>query len=186
MLLDNVSDERYPSVYIDHLNGVKSAIQHLLRMGHARIGCIPYGPLASMGNRVDTVREALRKGGHPLENRYIRFGEFDPESGYQAMQSLLRESPRVTAVFGMNDMMALGAMRAILDAGLRIPQDVAVIGYDNMRFSPFTNPTLTTIHAPELEQGQLAGKMLVELIHGKVPQTMQIALSTRMIQGRSC
>lgn len=186
VLLDSVSDEKYPSVYIDHLNGVKNAIRYLQDAGHQRIGCITYGPLTSMGNRVDAVREALRKGGHPLENRYLRFGEFDPESGYRAMQSLLTESPRVTAVFGMNDIMALGAMRAILDAGLRIPEDIAVMGYDNMRFTPFTNPTLTTVHAPELEQGRLAGKMLVELIHGKIPQDIQIALSTHVMRGTSC
>ena len=186
MLLDSVSDEKYPSVYIDHLNGVKNAIRYLQDAGHRRIGCITYGPLTSMGNRVDAVREALRKGGHPLENRYLRFGEFDPESGYRAMQSLLTESPRVTAVFGMNDIMALGAMRAILDAGLRVPEDIAVMGYDNMRFTPFTNPTLTTVHAPELEQGRLAGKMLVELIHGKIPQDIQIALSTHVMRGTSC
>ena len=102
------------------------------------------------------------------------------------MQSLLMESQQPDAVFGMNDMMALGALRAILDAGLRIPEDMAVVGYDDMRFAEFTNPALTTVRAPEVELGHVAGEMLIDLIHGRSIPERQVLLETQLIVRDSC
>jgi DNA-binding LacI/PurR family transcriptional regulator len=86
----------------------------------------------------------------------------------------------------MNDMMAIGAIRAIQDAGLRVPEDIAVIGYDDMRFAAFTNPALTTVRAPEIVQGRGAAKMVLRLVEGKAINDLPKMLSTELVVRASC
>lgn len=176
------------SASIDHLGGVRKLTEHLLSLGHQRIACIGYTSLenAHMSKRFGVFRQLLEESGNRIEERYLRFGRYDPESGYEAMKSLLEERPLPTAVYGMNDLMALGAIRAIHEAGLRIPQDIAVVGYDDMRFAAFTYPPLTTIRAPEVELGQVAGKMLVSMIDGSKIENRHMSLETELVIRASC
>jgi LacI family transcriptional regulator, repressor for deo operon, udp, cdd, tsx, nupC, and nupG len=116
----------------------------------------------------------------------VRYGSYDPESGYDAMKSLLQERPLPTAVYSMNDLMALGAIRAVHESGLRIPQDIAIVGYDDMRFSAFTYPPLTTVHAPEIELGQEAARMLVKLINGVKVENPHLSLEPELMIRESC
>lgn len=188
VLLDNVGGWHYDSVGIDHVMGVKSAVSHLIGLGHERIAYITYGPEDHLHvmNRLDTVRKIIEEAGLIFDPQLVRYGHYDPESGYANMQSLLTENPMPTAVFGMNDMMAIGAMRAILDAGLKIPDDIAVIGYDDMRFSAYTNPALSTVNAPEIDLGHSAGEMLISLISGSPLPKSQISLETELVIRASC
>lgn len=186
VLLDSPSND-YFATMIDHLNGVKQAAAHIVSLGHRVVGCITFGPVNfHVQKRLNAFIETLSDTGIDLPKDYIRVGNYDPESGYEAMQALLQLSPRPTVVFGMNDMMAIGAMRAIHEAGLKIPDDIAVVGYDDMRFAPFTNPTLTTVRAPEVENGQRAAEMLIALINGVPPQEKCIRLATQLVIRQSC
>lgn len=181
-------DEKYHSASLDHVNGVRSAISHLINLGHEQIACIAYGPETHLDviKRLAVVRDTMNQAGLLLDKNFVQYGQYDPDSGYEAMQVLLAQNPRPTAVFGMNDMMAIGALRAILDAGLQVPDDIALVGYDDMRFAKFTNPALTTIHAPEIELGHVAGEMLMSLINDTPVEEPRILLNTELIIRDSC
>ncbi|MGB1288025.1 MAG: LacI family DNA-binding transcriptional regulator, partial [Aggregatilineales bacterium] len=155
VLTDTYDKHNYHSASINHVDGVRSVVTHMVEQGHQRIACIAYGPADHLHvtRRLQIFQDVLQEVGIAFNPSLIRYGEYDPESAYTQMQWLLTETSPPTAVFGMNDMMAIGAMRAILDAGLRIPEDIAVVGYDEMRFAPFTNPALTTVRAPEVKLG---------------------------------
>jgi DNA-binding LacI/PurR family transcriptional regulator len=177
-----------PMVTIDHFEGVRQMVSHLIGLHHHRIACITYAPSHDlhMIRRLETYRDSLETAGIPYDENLVRYGTYDPESGYEAMQSLLAEKAPPTAVFGMNDLMALGAMAAIREAGLRIPEDIAVVGYDDMRFSRFTSPPLTTMRAPEIALGVEAGRMLLDLIHQREMTAKQIYLRSELVIRESC
>ena len=139
-----------------------------------------------MGQRLATYRYVLEEAGLPYSENNIRFGYYDPVTGYEAMQSLLSQKPLPDAVYCMNDYMALGAMKAIQDAGLHIPDDIAVVGYDDMRFAEFTQPALTTIRAPEVQLGEVAGELLIDLIDEKQPDQRITLLETELMIRESC
>jgi len=186
ILIDDVPGKAC-SVSLDHAGGVSTAAHHIANLRRSPIGCITFAPMnPHVDSRLRAFKSTLEQEGFVLEDRYLAFGDYDPDSGYAAMQSLLALSPHPQVIFGMNDMMALGAIRAILDAGLRVPEDIAVVGYDDMRFAEFTNPPLTTIRAPEVELGRVAGKVLIDLIHGEVISERQLKLKTELIVRGSC
>ncbi len=180
--------DKLPYVTIDHLSGVKVLLDHLIALGHQRIACITYGPLADLmvSKRLQTYRQTLRAAGLQVDDRLLRIGAFDPESGYMAALSLLDEANPPDAIYGMNDLMALGAMSACHERGLTIPKDVAVVGYDDMRFSRFTYPPLTTVKAPEIELGQKAGEMLLRMILKKDRQPKPTILQPELVIRASC
>ncbi|GAB4508382.1 MAG: LacI family DNA-binding transcriptional regulator [Anaerolineae bacterium] len=181
VLLDKSVNGHYVTT-IDHENGVRQAAAHLVSLGHQTVGLITFGPHnPHIARRLSAFQAVLVQAGLRMSENYIRYGNYDPDSGFEAMQQLLQITPRPTAVFGMNDLMALGAMRAIHEAGLRIPEDIAVMGYDDMRFAAFTTPTLTTIRAPEVELGEAAGDMLIKLIEAQPLPARQHMLVPRLV-----
>jgi DNA-binding LacI/PurR family transcriptional regulator len=185
--IDHMNVEKFdiPMVTINHLEGVRRVVSHLVGLGHRKIACIAYSPdNPHVQQRISAYCEVLNTAGITYDPHLIRYGAFEPESGYETMQSLLSLSP--TAVYGMNDMMALGAMGAIREAALRIPEDIAVVGYDDMRFSRFTAPPLTTVHAPEIELGEKAGQLLLDLILDRPIQDRQIYLESTLVIRQSC
>ncbi len=155
------------NIDIDHVDGVQQISKHLINIGYERIACISYAPAhdEQVQLRIATFQKVLEEHGRRLEPTLIRYGNYDPDSGYTAMKELLAQKQLPEAVYCMNDLMAMGAMAAIRDAGLNIPSDIAIVGYDGMRFAAFTEPPLTTIHAPEVEQGRLAAQTLIDLLH---------------------
>jgi LacI family transcriptional regulator, repressor for deo operon, udp, cdd, tsx, nupC, and nupG len=128
----------------------------------------------------------LANAGCPLDEELLGYGAFDPDTGYRIMQNMLQVRPLPTAVFGLNDMMAFGALRAIREHGLRVPEDMAVVGFDDIRVAQFTTPPLTTINEPDIEHGRIAAEILMALIRGEAPVQRQIMLETRLIVRESC
>lgn len=183
VLLDTPRASHLHAVSIDHINGIRSIVGHLIALGHRRIACIPYGPTddVHIGRRLGAFRSTLEDAGLEYDERLVCAGRYEPDTGYQAMKELLSVSPLPTAVFGMNDLMAIGALRAIYEHGLRVPEDISVAGYDDMRFAAFTTPPLTTVRAPEVELGQTACEMLIDLVEGRRPAVRQIKLATEVI-----
>ena len=167
--------------------GTRLVLEHLIGLGHRDIACITYAEdLTHAQKRLSVFRQTLSAAGIPLRENLIRHGHYEPATAVVAMRSLLQERPRPTAVFGMNDMMAIGAMTAIREAGLRIPQDIAIAGYDDVRLSPFTQPPLTTARAPEVELGRRGAEMLFDLINDRTPPARQVKLHSRLIVRESC
>jgi DNA-binding LacI/PurR family transcriptional regulator len=118
--------------------------------------------------RMEGFKKALIKGGIPASRNHIFYGSFKFNDGYEMMLKIMNLSPRPTAVFAGNDMMAWGALEAAKEANLRIPEDIAIAGFDNVYFSQFVVPALTTVHQPKFEAGQLAMNILLEKIENKL------------------
>ncbi len=180
--------EDIPCVSIDHLSGVRLLAQYLIELGHRRIGCITYGPMSDLQvqKRLTVFRETLLDADVPIIPEFLRLGAYDPDSGYAAALSLLDMDEPPTAIYCMNDLMALGAIAAIHERGLRIPDDISVVGYDDMRFAPYTVPALTTMRAPESELGERAGELLISLMNKKTRKVKQQVLRSQLIIRNSC
>ncbi|MFN8373602.1 MAG: LacI family DNA-binding transcriptional regulator [Anaerolineae bacterium] len=182
----------HPNVYsvsVDKLGGVRKAVKHLINLGHKRIGCISYAPANSnphADDRLHVFRRVLEAGGVEYDGNLVSYGSYDPETGYEAMKVLLQVSPLPTAIYAMNDVMAFGAISAIQEQGLRIPQDIAIVGFDDIRLARYVTPALTTIYEPDVDHGRLAAEMLIELIEGKTPAEKHVKLATRLVVRQSC
>jgi len=167
---------RHCCVDADNRGGARSAVEHLLRIGRRRIAAIA-GPLdmAAGVARLDGYRDALGGAG------VVAHGDFSEESGAAAMAWLLDRHPDLDAVFAASDMMAAGAMRVLRSRGLRVPVDVAVIGFDDSVIARHTEPQLTTVHQPIEEMGREMVRMLLAKIDGAVPDAREVVLNTRLV-----
>ncbi len=162
------------------------ATRYLIERGHRDIATIP-GQLArnTGGGRHRGYLQALAEAGIPVNNDWIVQGDFEPESGYQAMKKILAYPQRPTAVFCGGDEMAMGALCAIDEQGLRVPEDISVIGYDNVRHSRFFSPALTTVHQPKEVLGESAIAMLLDRILTKRENAQTIEVTPSLIERRS-
>jgi LacI family transcriptional regulator len=154
-----------PSVDVDNVAGARQAVEHLLGLGHRRIGCVTNAPLAytAARDRLDGYRQALEAAGIGFDEGLVTEGEFDAPSGHRAMTRLLG-TEGMTAVFVASDVVALGAMGALREAGLRVPEDVSVVGFDNIPLAAYVDPPLTTVRIPAFELGLVAGQALVDRV----------------------
>jgi DNA-binding LacI/PurR family transcriptional regulator len=170
-----------PSVDVDNEAGARLAVEHLLSLGHRRIACITNAPLAytAASERLTGYREALAAAGLPEEPDLIAEGAFDAQSGHRAMAEILaRTTP--DAVFVASDVVAIGAIAGLRDAGLTVPGDVSVIGFDAIPLAAFLNPPLTTIRLPAYDLGLAAGRAILERIAGR-PVAARTLLPTELI-----
>ena len=167
-------------VTADHLRGAELATGHLARLGHKRIGCIA-GPaaLSSSGQRIDGYRRALEDAGLSLDDDLICHGDFHAESGQAATRSLLDRPRPPTAIFASNDLMAFGVLRAALELGLQVPQDLAVVGYDDIELARYAIPSLTTVVQPKRDMAREALRLLGERLatNRREPQTHLLSVS---------
>lgn len=176
-------------VMVNKYDGVRQAVEHLIRLGHRRIACIPYAPVikgAHVHKRLVVYQKTLEQAGIAYDESLVREGAYDPDTGYAAMQSLLDAPTRPTALYAMNDVMAFGAIRAIRERGLRVPEDIAVVGFDDVRLAAYSEPALTTVFEPDIEHGRLAGETLMKLINGEPVPEMAIELPMHLVIRDSC
>jgi LacI family transcriptional regulator len=150
-------------VEIDNREGARQAVLHLLRLGHRRIATIA-GPLelAAGLERRDGYKQALLENAVRIDPDLIVQGDFNQESGFTGAQTLLSLPKPPTAIFAANDNMANGALRAIRAAGLRVPQDIALVGFDDLPFARLTDVPLTTVRQPVVEVGAAASEILID------------------------
>ena len=166
VLVDREVDElAVDLVEVNHEVGGHLAMQHLLQLGHRRVACIT-GPLtlSSALQRLQGARRALREAGVSPAPAYEATADFTSEGGHAAMQRLLLLPVAPSAVFACNDLMAIGAICAAAAAGLRIPQDLSVIGFDDIALAAFSSPPLTTVSQPKHQLGALAARLLLDRI----------------------
>jgi DNA-binding LacI/PurR family transcriptional regulator len=175
------------SVDVDNRLAAQNAVEYLIKLGHTRIACITNAPqnFTSSFDRMLGYKDALLSGGIPFDDRLIRYGDFDPQSGYKQMKSLL--SGRLfTAVFVASDNVAIGAKAALREAGLRVPEDISLVGFDDIPWAQFADPPLTTIHMPAQTLARTACVVLMDLLQGKEPTTRRQVLDTELVIRKSC
>ncbi|HEY0808778.1 MAG TPA: substrate-binding domain-containing protein, partial [Longimicrobiales bacterium] len=150
---------------IDNLGGALEMTMHLLRLGHRNIRMIS-GPARNRDSaeREKGFRLALHRAGIAVGSDVIVQGDFTEASGYRCTATLLTSSARPTAIFAANDSMAVGALSALRKAGLRVPEDVAVVGFDDIPIAEYVNPALTTVRVAIAELGAIAATRLFECI----------------------
>lgn len=175
------------SVVPDDHYGATLAVRHLIALGHQRIGYIN-GPENWHNSRARYVgyKDELERHNIPFDPDLVQPGDWEMESGYRAAQNLLALRDRPTAIFAANDLMALGAIYAIQDAHLRVPQDIAVVGYDNRDFAKIVRPRLTTVVMPVYEMGRVATESLLAQIAGGHGETEEIKVRGELIIRDTC
>jgi LacI family transcriptional regulator len=161
-------------VISDNVDGASRAVRHFHSIGHRRVATIT-GMLDTRtgGDRLRGYRQALQACGLAYRDEYVAYGDFYVESGRRAMADLLALDEPPTAVFAASDMMALGAIRAAGDAGLSVPADVSVIGFDDIQLADHMNPPLTTVRQDKAGLGAAAGSALTRLIDGELDVVTQ-------------
>ncbi len=183
VLVDCVETPTIPSVAVDNFRGAYLATQHAIELGHTHIAHLCGAlTLEVARQRADGYRQALADYGlhqpqmlTPLNDRW------DYRSGYYATRKLLEGSPRPTAIFAAGDQMAIGAYRALAEAGLRVPDDMSVIGFDDIEAAQYTIPPLTTIRQPLDQIAGSAFGLLLDLLDGQQPATTSIILPPELI-----
>jgi DNA-binding LacI/PurR family transcriptional regulator len=173
-------------VDVDNIGGARQATSYLISSGRRRVATIA-GPL-DMGvgvARLSGYRAALEAAGVPYDPSLVGYGDFSEFSGATAMRALLAAHPDVDAVFAASDPMALGALRVLRDAGSRVPEDVAIVGFDDSVLSRQTDPTLTSVHQPVEEMGRAMVNLLHDRIRGVEPDQRYVILGTHLVHRQS-
>jgi LacI family transcriptional regulator len=181
----HVAGDSVSYVDVDNKNASQEMVAYLLRLGNRRVATIT-GP-RNMGAGVDRFEgyaAALHDRRVPFDPDLVVEGDFTEEGGYRAMQRLLPLAP--DAVFAASDIMAVGAMHAIHEAGLRVPEDIAVAGFDDIPLAARTNPPLTTVRQPIQRLGATAAETLIDLIDHPGTQPRRVLLTTELIIRASC
>ncbi|MFF2542535.1 LacI family DNA-binding transcriptional regulator [Kitasatospora sp. NPDC058063] len=168
-------------VHADNAGGARAAVRHLVGSGRTRVATIT-GPLAmeAAGARLAGYREALTEAGLAPEDALVAHGDFTEAGGYAAMCELLAEMPTLDAVFCASDLMAVGAFRALREAGRRVPGDVAVVGFDDSVIARSTEPPLTSVRQPTEAMGRLMVQLLIEEIAEPGRPRRQVILPTEL------
>jgi LacI family transcriptional regulator, galactose operon repressor len=175
-------DESTPVVSAAHWAGAKAATEHLLSLGHRRIGAItgPHGWVASV-DRLDGYQAALAAAGVLADPDLIAKGNFTGESGRAAASRLLSLEDPPTAIFAFNDEMAVGAMRVAEQRGLRLPEELSIVGFDDLEKAEIVTPALTTVRQPLAEMGRMAVSLLTRLVEDQPIEAMRVELATKLI-----
>jgi LacI family transcriptional regulator len=175
------------SVSATNWQGAYKATEYLIKLGHRRIGFITgILDLSSAKDRYDGYITALKDYNIAVDPSLIVNGDFQQEAGYLASQKLLALASPPTAIFASNDVMAFGAMDAIREANLRIPEDISLVGFDDVPQAVTTYPKLTTIHQPLEDMGRIGVKLLLEQIEHPENSPKNITLATNLIIRDSC
>ena len=179
--------EGIPSVFADYENGAYQATKYLINLGHERIALIngPNNAQPSLWRERGFLR-ALKESGKEVEENLLSFNSPIVEGGYVATLKLLSVSNPPTAILAYNDLVALGAMKAIREKDLLVSKDISLIGYDDIFLSAYLDPPLTTVSQPKYMMGKLAADLLFRLINGEKVRNNQISLKPELIIRSSC
>lgn len=177
--------DRISYVSVDNVQAAENAVAHLIGLGRRRIGTIT-GALNNMDglDRLTGYRNALETAGLPYDPALVAEGQFTRPSGYAGAKQLLRQN--VDAIFAASDFTAMGAVQALQESGARIPDDVAIVGFDDLPGAVHVTPQLTTVRQPIHHKGMLATSILLDLIEGKIKPPQQVLLPTQLVIRQSC
>jgi len=194
--LESLRQRRFPYVLVDHqgidetgpavgatnFQGAYDATQHLLSLGHRRIGFITgQMEMGCSRDRLAGYRAALLATGIPPDPQWVREGDFFQPDGFAGAQALLALPQPPSAIFASNDVSAFGVMEAVRDAGKRLPDDMSIVGFDDIPQAAQVNPTLTTVRQPLEQMGRTAARMLLEIIGNEARPAARVELPTELI-----
>jgi len=178
---------RSPTVTTDDVKVGMLATEHLINLGHRRIGHLKGTVASTAARRFEGYKKALTKHKLTLNESLVRECGFTEKDGYESMSAWLREGSVPSAIFAANDPAAIGAMSAITEAGLRIPEDVAIVGGGNIHYGDMLKVPLTTVAWSTLEMGQAAARLLIELVEGKKGhKEQQVIVEPELVVRESC
>jgi LacI family transcriptional regulator len=177
-----VPDLDVPTIGATNWAGGVSATEHLTRLGHRRIGFVAGRPgLWCSRARLDGYRAGLEAAGIPVDHDLVVEGDFDYASGFEGARRLLALDDRPTAVFAASDQMAMGVYEAARQRGLRVPQDLSVVGFDDLPQAGWSSPPLTTVRQPLSEMGMLAVRTVLRLMNGEQLESPKVELATEVV-----
>jgi len=178
-------EEAVNYIDVDNVRGAKQATQHLIGLGYQRIGMITGSTQSTAAlDRSEGFRQALSKCRRKVEPGLVAEGDFSEISGYEAMKKILPYRP--DAIFSQSDIMAIGAIRAVQEAGLKVPDDVAFVGYDDLPIASISSTKLTTIRQPITQFGIKAVEMLLDMIENGTKVASRMILGTELVIRETC
>ncbi len=185
-VIDEELSKNIYSVDTDSFKDCAEAVEYLISLGHRRIGCI-HAPLKYVvsKDRLDGYIEAHKKAMIPVDYSLVADGGYSSDHAYEAALKLLRNPHPPTAIFATDDIKAMGAYKAMTELGIRIPDDISLIGHNNYEISQVITPSLTTIDVPIYDLGTASARILFSLIEGGMPEKRSI-LETKFIRRDSC
>ncbi len=188
VLMGTLRDSKLYSVDVDNRMAARKAVQYLVDLGHTKIACIAPAPpsYSAAPDRILGYNDALLAASITPSNNLIRYADFDPQSGFDCMQSLLTSGEVFSAVFVASDNVAMGAKSALREANLHIPDDISMIGFDDIPWSQYSDPPLTTVRLPAQKLASKACLLLLDLLKGIAPPERNITLDTELIIRQSC
>jgi len=189
VMMGSIAGSKLPFVDVDNTKAAERATSYLVGLGHRDIACISNAPpeYTAAPERVMGFKNVLSQMDIPINEDLIRYADFDPESGYECMQSLMQTGEKFTAVFVASDNVAIGAKSALREAGWRIPDDISLIGFDDIPWAKYSDPPLTTVKLPAESLAQSACTLLLDLIKNKGGEIQnQVILDTELIIRKSC
>jgi LacI family transcriptional regulator len=177
--------DRISYVSVDNVQAAQTAVQHLTGLGRTRIGTIT-GALDNIDgvDRLTGYRQALELAGLPFDPGLVAEGRYTQQSGYIGAKRLIKQG--IDAIFAANDLTAIGAIQALQEADVRVPEDVSVVGFDDLPNAIQSKPQLTTIRQPIQHKGAMATNLLLDLIEGVVDGPRQVLLPTQLVIRQSC
>jgi DNA-binding LacI/PurR family transcriptional regulator len=169
------------TVTADNENGAYAATDYLLRLGHKRLATI-MGPqhLTNVQQRLKGFKRALQERKIHIGPEYIQEATFDQHGGRSKTMLLLRMVPRPTAIFASNDLIAFGALLAVRELGLRCPEDISIVGFDNLDLAEMTSPPLSSVRQPGYQMGATAARILIDRVQGETGPAKHIVLETAL------
>jgi DNA-binding LacI/PurR family transcriptional regulator len=187
VLMGHLEGTDFYSVDVDNQLAAQQGVQYLLELGHSEIACISNAPpsYAASPERVAGYKAALISAGVTPDDRLIRYADFDPQSGYTQTKSLLESGNKFTAIFVASDNVAMGVKAALREAGLRIPEDISLVGFDDIPWAQYADPPLTTVHLQAQEMARQACLVLMDLLQGKEPKVKQQIIETHLVVRKS-
>ena len=188
VLIGSIGHPQENAIRSHAVQGAERATRHLLDLGHRRIAHITYAPIRYAGSmeRYRAFERTLEKHGAKVDRELIAYGDFSMESGYEAMHEIIKRPRGFTALFAGNDTIAVGAMAALREAGLSIPQDVAVVGFDDLPLASYCQPALTTINTNPVVHGEQAALAALALLEGHPIGIRTCRFPLKLIVRASC
>lgn len=172
----------FPTVEVDNVDASKRIVEHLLGLGHRKIACI-LGPETSplTSDRLHGYELALENAGIEIDRNLLFSGDFTMNSGFNTAPMLIQQQNRPTATFCMNDEMAIGLIRGLSSAGLRVPQDMSIAGFDDIEYAKYSEPPLTTVSQPTEDLGRTAMNYLYDLLEKESSSHVETVLPTQLV-----
>ncbi len=185
----NTSSPEFPGVIATNREGALEAMKYLTGLGHKRIGHITGRlELISSVQRLQGYKDGLAAARIPFDENLVKIGDFQTETAAECTRALLSLADPPTAIFAANDMSAMGVYQAVKESGLRIPQDISIVGFDNLYESAYQDPPLTTVDQFIMEMGTVAAQTMISLLKGEIVKGKEniVRIPTQLIIRESC